>query len=169
MFSIFFHKLWKTRKRNVDAYISKNATWRSLCHWHRPQLLQWPSPQFVAVWRQSCLIKQMSYMMYLHICSQFDSLTFQKKVKVMCYNIAKYVVVGLLWPTRMWNNGRFISDRFRAMHQLGIQTNGQADESYRRQSNTLHLPNKSQVCWCKIITCETALRSFTCVNGFNAI
>ena len=40
---------------------------------------------------------------------------------------------GVLMTYMMVKNGKFISNRFRAVHQLSVQTDGHTDECHKRE------------------------------------
>ena len=62
-------------------------------------------------------------LMFWHICSRFDSLTFKKRFKVLSYNVAKYVVGWLFYVLQDGEkNDGYISKCFFVIEERGIQT-----------------------------------------------
>ena len=85
-----------------------------------------------------------------YLCVIFDSLTFEKNVKVMSYNAAEYVIWWLfLWSTRWMKKWPIYLKPFRVFHQRDIQAHGQAYSSWRRQCKCVayHLKTVPRKCW----------------------
>ena len=74
----------------------------------------------------------------------FEFCTFKKLVKVMSYNVAKYVNG---WHFYVQQDSEKMADLSQTMfvsssNEAYTQTHRPADDSYRRQRNALHLPKK---------------------------